>query len=115
MLAPVLKLQAIDGAQQSPITSLPKVGVSIALHENCIFKIYPFSVFMRNEDKIQQYTNEVAIMSQAFLKELEHIVWMEKIYLGQDHAAIRMSKYEMDYRVYLQKHRNPRELRLILR
>ena len=77
MLAPVLKLQAIDGALQSPITSLPKVGVSIAQHENFIFKIYPFSVFMRNEDKIQQYTNEVAIMSQAFLKELEHIVWME--------------------------------------
>ena len=54
-------------------------------------------------------------MSLAYMKELENIVWMDLIYLAQDHAAIRMAKYQMDYRIYLQKHRNPRELRLILR
>jgi hypothetical protein len=115
MLAPVLKLQAIDGAHQSPIVMLPKDGAGTVDHEGWIYKVYPFNVFRRNEDKIQQYTNETAIMALAYMKELDHIVRMEQIYLGPDHAAVKMARYQMDYRVYLQKHRNPRELRLILR
>ena len=39
---------------------------------------------------------------------------LRKINLGPDHAAFKMDKYYADYRVYLQRHRNPRELRQIL-
>jgi serine/threonine protein kinase len=54
-------------------------------------------------------------MTQAFINQLQHVMILRKIYLGSDHAAFKMDKYQVDYRVYLQRHRNPRELRQILR
>ena len=115
MIAPILKLHAIDGALQSPIESCNIDGVHIQQNEDGLLKVYPFNCFLRNEAKIQQYANEVAIMTQAFINKLQHVMILRKIYLGPDHAAFKMDKYQVDYRVYLQKHRNPRELRQILR
>jgi hypothetical protein len=72
-------------------------------------------VFFENKPMIQRYTNEVAILNQATSREMSHIIHLEQLFLGIDHAAFSMKKFEMSFREYLHKHRNVRELRQILR
>ena len=64
-LVPVLKLLAIDGALESPLKEIHVHGVHIQVHDNMVYKCYPHFSFLKNEDAIQGFTNELAIMKKA--------------------------------------------------
>ena len=64
-LVPILKLLAIDGALESPLKEIQVQGVHIQEHDNVVYKCYPHFSFLKNEDTIQGFTNELAIMEKA--------------------------------------------------
>ena len=55
-------------------------------------------------------TNEIAVLKSAQKQDLLHIAKLEGIFLGSNHLALQMKKYDMDLREYLEKHRDVRYL-----
>ena len=53
-------------------------------------------------------------MKQAKEHDLKHIIHLNNVLLGSDHAIISMPKYDMDLRQYLRDHRDFRELNKLL-
>lgn len=43
-------------------------------------------------------------------RDLPNVVKLHRVLLGIDHLALEMEKYQMNFRVYLQKHRDYRQL-----
>ena len=55
-------------------------------------------------------TNEIAVLKQAKKQGLKHIAKLEEVYLGPNHVALQLQKYDMDLRDYLEQHRDVRYL-----
>jgi hypothetical protein len=64
-IVPILKLLAIDGALESPLKEIQVQGIHIQEHDNVVYKCYPHFSFVKNEESIQGFTNELAIMEKA--------------------------------------------------
>ena len=64
-IVPILKLLAIDGALESPLKEIQVQRVHIQEHDNVVYKCYPHFSFVKNEESIQGFTNELAIMEKA--------------------------------------------------
>lgn len=55
-------------------------------------------------------TNEYAVLKQASLKNFKHVAQLKQVYLSFNHVAFSMKMYEMDFRDYLEDHRDVRYL-----
>ena len=66
-IVPILKLLAIDGAGalESPLKEIQVKGIHIEEHDNVVYKCYPHFSFVKNEESIQGFTNELAVMEKA--------------------------------------------------
>jgi serine/threonine protein kinase len=53
-------------------------------------------------------------MKKAVECNLFHLMRLHELQLGPDHVILKMEKFEMSYREYLRRHRDPRQIRLIL-
>lgn len=60
------------------------------------------------------FINEYAIMTSAIEKDLKNVMPLMSVMMGIDHVAFEMRSYEMDFRIYLAKHKNARDLNKIL-
>ena len=47
-------------------------------------------------------TNEIVVLKQASKENLKHIIQQEKLFLGPNHVALQVKKYDMDLRIYLE-------------
>ena len=77
-------------------------------------KRYMYSGFLEDYRLHQDFITEYSILKQAREIKLKHVISLNNILLGVDHAAITMQKLEMDLRTYLRKYRDFRQLNRIL-
>ena len=53
-------------------------------------------------------------MTLALEKRLKNVIYLQGVMIGVDHKAFEMDSYELDFRNYLYKERNARDLNKIL-
>jgi cyclin-dependent kinase 2 len=75
-----------------------------------IYKVFFYSDLLEEQSMVINITNEIAILKSAHKQELQHIAKLEGIFLGPNHVALQMKKYDMDLREYLERHRDVRYL-----
>jgi serine/threonine protein kinase len=105
---------AMEGAQQSPLPPSEDDQVALIEFNNRKYKRYTFVGLSESQELVQCFTNEYAVMSEAKTMNLFYVMPLDKFYLGPDHVALSMEKFQMDFRDYLRYHRDYRHLNRIL-
>ena len=60
------------------------------------------------------FSNEYAIMTLSLKKNLKNVIYKRGVMIGEDHVALEMITYEIDFRKYLETQRSHRDLVKIL-
>ena len=108
-----MKLIAFEGAKQSKITAV-RDGVHTIVHEGeLVYKLHYYEDFEFDQSYLTKVGNEYAVLKIARKQNLKHISPLIDAFLGVDHIAFAMPRYEMTFRDYLFHHRDPRHLNKI--
>lgn len=111
---PVVKFLAHEGALQS-VLDVKRLGTdNVFKHEDCIYKVYFFEVLLKEQRYMHRVMNEYAVSKQAKLLNLKHVIHLRSVHLGVNHIGFLLPRYQMDFRTYLDKERDPRHLNNIL-
>jgi len=111
---PFLKLLAMEGAKQSPLQVHANDRKSSILHEGVRYKVFCIEDMLIDRGVMNNAITEHAILRKASLQNLPHIAHLQGTYIGFSHVAFALKEYEMDYRTYLEQHRDPKHLPKIL-
>ena len=79
-----------------------------------VYKVYYFDDFVSDQSSILSFQNEYAVLKRSQVSDAKHLPHLLGVYIGVNHVALCMPKFEMDYREYLENHRDHRHLGRIL-
>jgi serine/threonine protein kinase len=105
---------AIEGIPQSKEKIEDNDDISVICREDCALKIYPFSVFVKNQSKQMEFFNEYTIMTEASKGNFLKVIHLSGCELGSDHILLRMPRYPLSFREYLWRHRDANQLRTLM-
>ncbi len=107
---PIIKLFALEGAQQSPLNPDRGDNKNIYRHGEFIYKVYFYDELLENQQKLLNIANEQAVLKLAAEKESQHLANLKGVYLGRNHVAFKLEVFETDFRDYLEEVRDVRHL-----
>jgi len=105
---------AIEGIAQSHHKPEDNEDISVICKEDQALKIYPFSVFVKNQSKQMEFFNEWTIMREASKGDFQKVIHLSGCELGQDHILLRMPRYPLSFREYLWRHRDANQLKTLV-
>lgn len=111
---PIIYLMAFQGAKQSTLDIQGAEILPIIPSETRVSKCYPYQVLLKDFNLVRGLTTDHHIMSEAKELDLFYIMHLTNIFIGKDHVALEMEKYDMDFRTYIRKHRDYRHLPRLL-
>jgi hypothetical protein len=71
------------------------------------FKLYSLESFISNQRTQLDIYNEYVISRRAAEKQLENIIHLWGVHRGTDHVGLSFPAYQISFRSYLRKHRQP--------
>ena len=75
-----------------------------------VYKVFFFEDLVSDQNLTINVSNEYAVTKMAMKKELEHVAPLQKALIGINHIALCLPRYEMNFRDYLENHRDVRNL-----
>ena len=107
---PLLKVLAMDGANQQ-IIEVEKARLNtIHYIDHHVYKIYFFDDLLKREDKVLDVLNEYAVSTLAKQHNLQHVVHLESFHLAPNHVGFLFPKYEIDLRTFLEDQQDARHI-----
>lgn len=111
---PFVKLLAMEGAQQSTLKVEPNVRKYSYSHEGMRYKVFYIEDMLVDRNIQANAITEHAILKQAALRNLPHVAHLKGVVIGYTHIAFILEEYEMDYRKYLELHRDVKQIPKLL-
>lgn len=75
-----------------------------------VHKRYLYTAFTQDQDLSMEFNNEFCVLMLAKEARSQHLVGLNEARLHPEHVSLEIMRYEMDLRLYLEKHRDHRKL-----
>lgn len=103
---PFIKLLAIEGAKQSPLTPQANERNKIYRHGDKLFKVFFYEEMLLDRNIQLNAQSEYSILKLATTKGIQNLCHIKGVYLGFSHLAYELEQYEMTFRTYLEELRD---------
>lgn len=105
---PILKLVAYEGALQSNITPVRDGITQMHYREKEAYKVHYFADMELDTAYVSRIGLEYQILKLAAKHQSLHLSPLHNAYLGRDHVAFKVPKYEISLAQWLRKSRDTR-------